>query len=271
MKKCPQCRRVYNDDTFDYCLDDGRMLVYGPGDSDPSTAILDAPPSEAPTRIQTTEQLDSPTASTRGPRLSFVIVSAGVLLVAGVFVYRSTFGGAGISLLSSDLLSAKAAPIRSLAVLPLKPLDASDNYIGMGIADAVIRRISQTSQLTVRPTSAIRKYLNDDTDALTAAKQLNTDAILEGSVQRADDRLRISVNLLRTSDGASLWNDSFVLKMTDIFAVQDTVSQQIASRLNLKLDPTQQAGLTKRYTSNPEAYEYYQKAIYAFDQRIDND
>jgi tetratricopeptide (TPR) repeat protein len=81
----------------------------------------------------------------------------------------------------------------------------------------------------------------------------------------------VSVNLLRTSDGASLWNDSFVLKMTDIFAIQDNVSQQVAARLNLKLDPSQQAGLTKRYTSNPVAYEYYQKAIYAFDQRIDND
>jgi TolB-like protein/Tfp pilus assembly protein PilF len=139
----------------------------------------------------------------------------------------------------------------------------------MGIADAIIRRMSQTGQLTVRPTSAIRKYLNDDTDALTAAKQLNTDAVLEGSVQRADDRLRVSVNLLRTSDGASLWNESFDLKMTDIFAIQDNVSQQVASRLNLRLDPTQQAGLTKQYTSNPVAYEYFQKAIYLYDERME--
>jgi TolB-like protein len=266
MRRCPKCKRTYNDESLNFCLDDGEVLVYGPGrNSDPATAILKTPSTEAPTRILT-ETAATGSASTGRRRMPVIIATVIVLLVAGFIVYRSFSGS---SLLSSSISTAAQPNIKSLAVLPLKPLDASDNYIGMGIADAVIRRISQTSQLTVRPTSAIRKYLNDDTDALTAAKQLNTDAILEGSVQRADDRLRISVNLLRTSDGASLWNDSFVLKMTDIFAVQDTVSQQIASRLNLKLDPTQQAGLTKRYTSNPEAYEYYQKAIYSWDQRVD--
>src|SRR4029079_2711749 len=110
------------------------------------------------------------------------------------------------------LATASQTRIRSLAILPLRPLDASDNYVGMGIADAIIRRISQTGELTVRPTSAIRRYLNDDADALTAAKQLDVDAVLEGSIQRSDDRIRVSVNLLRVSDGASLWNDSFDLR-----------------------------------------------------------
>ncbi|HYX40233.1 MAG TPA: protein kinase, partial [Pyrinomonadaceae bacterium] len=158
--------------------------------------------------------------------------------------------------------------IRSLAVLPLKSLDAGENYLGLGIADAVIRRISQTGELTVRPTSAVRRYLNEETDALAAARQLNVDAVLEGSVQRADDRLRVSINLLRTSDGVSLWAESFDMRMTDIFTIQDTVAQQVASRLRLQLDPSQQARLTKRYTSNPIAYEYYLKGVYTFDQRV---
>ena len=87
--------------------------------------------------------------------------------------------------------------IKSLAVLPLKSLDAGENYLGLGIADAAIRRVSQTGRLIVRPTSAVRRYLNEDTDALTAAKQLGVDSVLEGSLQRAGDRLRVSVNLLR--------------------------------------------------------------------------
>ncbi len=160
------------------------------------------------------------------------------------------------------------AEIKSLAVLPLKSLDAGENYLGLGIADAVIRRISQSGELTVRPTSAVRRYLNEDTDALTAARQLNADAVLEGSVQRADDRLRVSVNLLRTSDGASLWASNFDMGMTDIFTIQDTVAQQVASRLRLQLDRSQQARLTKRYTSNPVAYEFYVKGVYSFDQRV---
>jgi tetratricopeptide (TPR) repeat protein len=97
---------------------------------------------------------------------------------------------------------------------------------------------------------------------------LNTDAVLEGSVQRMGDRLRISVNLLRTQDGTSLWSDSFNLTMSDIFSIQDTVAQQVASRLSLKLDTSQQAQLAKQYTSSPLAYEYYQKAIYTFASRL---
>ncbi len=157
--------------------------------------------------------------------------------------------------------------IKSLAVLPLKSLDAGENYPGVGIADAVIRRISQTGQLTVRPTSAVLKYLKEDTDSLTAARQLNADAVLEGSVQRAGDRLRVSVNLLRTSDGASLWADNFDMAANDIFIIEDKVAQQVATRLQLHIDSTQQAALNRSYPASPIAYESYIKGIFSLDQR----
>jgi TolB-like protein/predicted Ser/Thr protein kinase len=158
--------------------------------------------------------------------------------------------------------------ITSLAVLPLKSLDAGDNYLGLGIADAAIAKVSQTGRLVVRPMSAVRRYLNEETDSLAAARQLGVDSVLEGSFQRADDRLRVRVNLLRSRDGASLWTDTFDLRMSDIFTIQDTVAQQVASRLRLQLDASQQAKLTKRYTSNPIAYEFYLKGVYTYDQRI---
>jgi TolB-like protein len=158
--------------------------------------------------------------------------------------------------------------IKSLAVLPLKSLDAGDNYLGLGIADAAIRRVSQTGRVIVRPTSAVRRYLTEDSDALTAAKQLAVDSVLEGSFQRADDRLRVNVNLLRSRDGKSLWTDSFDIRMADIFTVQDTVAQQVASRLRLQLDASQQASLTKQYTSSPTAYDFYLKGVYTLDQRM---
>ncbi len=161
--------------------------------------------------------------------------------------------------------------IKSLAVLPLKSFEAGENYLGVGIADAVIRRISQTGELTVRPSSAVRRYANDDTDALTAARQLNADAVLEGSVQRVEDRLRVSVNLLRTSDGMSLWADSFDMRAADIFTIQDTVAQQVSTRLRLRLDSSQQERLAKRYTSNPIAYDFYVKGIYSLDLRFYGD
>ena len=187
-------------------------------------------------------------------------VIAGVVLVLTlgslVYVWRSR-----------QKSVAPPAEIKSLAVLPLKSLDAGENYLGLGIADAVIRRISQTGELIVRPTSAVRRYVNGDTDAITAARELNADAVLEGNIQRADDRLRVSVSLLRTSDGASLWAESFDMRTTDIFAIQDTVAQQVASRLRLRLDPAQRARLSKHSTSNLIAYEYYVRGVYSLDQR----
>ncbi len=198
-----------------------------------------------------------PTRLTGGKQL---VILALVMLVAGAIIYAWRWEE------KSRVVS--QPEIKSLAVLPLKSLDAGENYLGLGIADAAIRRISQTGKVIVRPTSAVRRYLNEDTDALTAAKQLGVDSVLEGSFQRADNRLRVSVNLLRSSDGISLWTDSFDLRIADIFAIQDTVSQQVASRLRLQLDPSQQARLTKQPTSNAIAYEFFLKGVYGFDQRV---
>ena len=158
--------------------------------------------------------------------------------------------------------------IRSLAVLPLRSLgNTGDNYVGLGIADAVIRRISQTGELTVRPTSAVRKYINEEVDSPEVARQLKVDALFEGTVQREGDRLRVSVNLIRTSNGELLWAESFDMRSADIFRIQDEVAQQVAERLRLQLDPTQKMRLAKRYTSNTVAYEYFLKAMYSLDQR----
>jgi serine/threonine protein kinase len=168
--------------------------------------------------------------------------------------------------------SSSTSTARSLAVLPLKSLDAGDNYLGLGIADAVIRRTSQTGGMIVRPTSAIQRYMAEDVDALTAARQLSADVVLEGSVQRAGDRLRVSVNLLRVGDGASLWADNFDLRTTDIttdiFEIQDRVAREVASHLQLRIDPAQQARLGRRPTTNPQAYEYYLKGLNRLDQRM---
>ena len=164
--------------------------------------------------------------------------------------------------------SSSTTTARSLAVLPLKSLDAGDNYLGLGIADAVIRRTSQTGGMIVRPTSAIQRYMTEDVDGLTAARQLSTDVVLEGSVQRAGDRLRVSVNLLRVGDGVSLWTDSFELRTTDIFEIQDRVAREVASHLQLRLDPAQQARLGRRPTTNPQAYQYYLRGLHRLDQRM---
>lgn len=156
--------------------------------------------------------------------------------------------------------------IKTLAVLPFKsqiPENQTD-YLGLGIANEIITKMSQTGALNIRPTSAVRKYTNQEVDALQAARELQVDAVLDGTYLRVGNQLRITVNLLRVTDGASLWAETFDQQFTDIFAIQDRVSQQVAQRLWLRLNATEKERLTKRYTSNPVAYSYYAKGMYHF-------
>ena len=179
-------------------------------------------------------------------------------IATGIFLYTSRL---------KHVAAAAPTQIKSLAVLPLKSLDSGENYLGIGIADAVIRKISQTGQLTVRPTSAVLKYVKEDTDSLTAARQLNADAILEGTVQHAGGRLRVTVNLLRTNDGASLYTDNFDLTTADVFAIQDKVAQQVASRLQVSSDAALQTRLNEKYSTEPSAYESYIRGLVSLDER----
>ena len=165
--------------------------------------------------------------------------------------------------------AASAAQIKSLAVLPLKSFDKNDSYLGAGIASAVITKLSQASELTVKPASAVLRFQKEDADSLTAARQLNVDAVLEGTIQRAEDRLRVSVNLLRSSDGASLWAEKFDMASDDIFAIEDKVGNEVAKRLELPLDSSQRARLNAKYPTNPVAYEAYIKGVFSLDQRGD--
>ncbi len=182
------------------------------------------------------------------PRRAAIVVAA--LALAAVAAFAVLRGRARPSVSDS---------VRSLAVLPLKPLggDAGDEALGLGIADTIIRGLSGAGAITVRPLSAVRRYAKSDADAVTAAKELRTDAVLEGSVQRSGGKLRVSVNLLGVGDGRSLWAESFDVPASEVFEVQDRVSEAIVSRLRLHLEPAQRDRLKKRFTDNPEAYQEF--------------
>jgi serine/threonine protein kinase/tetratricopeptide (TPR) repeat protein len=177
-----------------------------------------------------------------------------VLLVVPVLVYLLLFRGAP---------TPSPSDIKSLAILPFKPLnlEVRNDYLELGIADTLITKVSQVRGLTVRPLSAIRKYASPEGDTLKAAQELKVDAVLDGAVQRDGERLRISVNLLRIRDGTSLWADTFNVRFTDIFAVQDEVARQVAAQLRFKLSTEERARLARQTTASPEAYEYYLKGM----------
>jgi TolB-like protein/Tfp pilus assembly protein PilF len=148
--------------------------------------------------------------------------------------------------------------------------DKGDEYLSLGLADALITSLSQTRQVIVRQTDAVAKYQNTGKDPLEAGREQGVDAVLEGQVQRIGDRVRVTARLVRTSDGTSLWADRFEEKFTNMFAVEDAVAEKVARTTILAMKGAGDASterLTKRYTENNDAYEAYLKGRYMWNKR----
>jgi len=160
--------------------------------------------------------------------------------------------------------------ITSLAVLPFRLLGAEghDQYLGLGLADALITRLGNVLQIVVRPTSAVLRYGRPERDPVAIGRELRVDAILEGSVQRIGEKVRVTVQLVRVADGSMLWADKFDEQFTEILAVEDLISDQVARALTLRLGGAEKEKQTKRYTENAEAYHLYLKGRY-FWNKID--
>ena len=148
--------------------------------------------------------------------------------------------------------------IKSIAVLPFKPLVAEnrDEVLEIGMADTLIAKLGNNREIVVRPLSSVRKFGNLEQDAQTAGRELGVDAILDGNIQRVQDKIRVNVRLIGTTDGSSLWTGTYDEKLTDIFVVQDAISNKVAAALALQLTNK------KRGTENVEAYRFYLQGRY---------
>jgi DNA-binding winged helix-turn-helix (wHTH) protein/TolB-like protein/Tfp pilus assembly protein PilF len=151
------------------------------------------------------------------------------------------------------------ATIESIAVLPFKPLsgETDSENLGIGLADAVITRLSNLRQIIVRPTSAVLKYNNLNQDSLIAGHELNVDALIDSRFQRSAENLRVTVQLVSVRDGTPLWADKFDVAGANPLAAQDAIAERITQALALKLSGEGQKLLSKRLTTNPEAYQAY--------------
>lgn len=159
--------------------------------------------------------------------------------------------------------------IRSIAVLPFQPLGGKtdEDFFGLGITDALITQLTRAGEIEVRPTSSIIRLNSQPEDAVVAGRVLQVDAVLEGNYQRLEGRLRLTVQMLRSHDGSSLWADSFVAEFEDIFDLQDRVAERVVGALRKKLSDEAKAKLTKRYTRNVAAYQEYLKGRFFYNQR----
>ncbi len=179
-----------------------------------------------------------------------------LIMVFGAFVVGAAL--LGFYVWRSGNRSAVAdAPVKTIAVLPFKPLLAEnrDEALEMGMADTLISKLGGGDEITVRPLSSVRRYSALDQDSLIAGRELDVETILDGSVQISVERVRVSAKLLRVSDGKQLWAGQFDEKYTDIFAVQDAISEKVATALKFQLTNK----VKKRPTENVEAYQLYMK------------
>jgi DNA-binding winged helix-turn-helix (wHTH) protein/TolB-like protein/Tfp pilus assembly protein PilF len=166
-----------------------------------------------------------------------------------------------------------ASHIQSIAVLPFKPLVAvsRDESLEMGMADTLITRLSNIRQVIVRPSTAVRKYTGLEQDAVAAGREQRVDAVLDGSIQKSGDKIRVTVQLLNVRDGSMLWGFQCEEQWTDIFAVQDLVAERVAKALMLKLTGEERELLTKHYTANTEAYQLYLRGRYFLNKSTEED
>ncbi|HMM80464.1 MAG TPA: tetratricopeptide repeat protein [Pyrinomonadaceae bacterium] len=157
---------------------------------------------------------------------------------------------------------AKSATVKidTIAVLPLRPFedDQDTRVLGLGLTDALITKVGSLRRVIVRPLSTVAS-LSDQADPLEVGRRLNVDAVLDGTIQRADGRLRVNARLLRTSTGEQIWAEKFDQPSAGLFALQDSLSTSIAKTLAFELSKADSDRLLHRSTENPEAYEKYLK------------
>lgn len=175
----------------------------------------------------------------------------------------------GTSSVAATSKSETGTSFESLAVLPFKFLgaDRDEAYLGVGISDALITKLSTLRQIAVRPTTSVLKFSRPGQDPIAAGRELGVDAVLDGTVQRATDRIRLNIQLARVTNGETIWANNFDESFTDMFTVQDSIAKQVSNALALELGVEEKKQFARTYTANVEAQKLYIKGRYFWDQR----
>jgi TolB-like protein/DNA-binding winged helix-turn-helix (wHTH) protein/lipopolysaccharide biosynthesis regulator YciM len=200
-------------------------------------------------------------ASSKFNKETVLILAAAALaaLVIGIAIY-----------FRSGSTSVRPQPIKSVAVLPFKPIgdESRNEKLGLGMADAIITNLSKLRQIPVRPTSSVVRYMDaPEPNSVAAGAELGVDTVLEGSVQLANERVRVSVQLIEVNGGKTIWADNFDEPFTDIFSVQDSISQKVVRSVATSLSQQQKDAARGGSTNSVEALTAYQMGVYLHSTR----
>ena len=272
MKRCPECRRDYYDDSLLYCLDDGGALLEGPASVDePATAILSETRAAAGDLVQHAETSEADTAIIRPPAtaadpasptqgsgldkrlLALPLLIA--LIVLGFFVYR--YSGPG------------SRQIESIAVMPF--VNESGNtdieYLSDGMTETLISSLSRIPKLNVSARASVFRYKGKEMDAGALGKELNVQAVVTGKVSQRGQELSLYVELVDVATDKIIWSETYDRQMATIAGLQKDIVRDVSQKLQTRLSSADEAKLAKNHTANAEAYKLYLQGRYYWNKR----
>jgi serine/threonine-protein kinase len=232
-----------------------------------------APPSSVGSTVST-EPVADVTAS--GAQLSTAPASSAEYLITGIRQHKLAaaivlavlvLAGVGLSVYLRARNTDVA--IESIAVLPFvnQNQDPDSEYLSDGLTESIINNLTQLSSLRVSPRSTVFQYKGKDADPLKVGHDLGVRAVVTGRILQRGDSLIVSAELLDVRDNKQVWGEQYNRKVADALAVQQEISREISERLRTKLSGEEQSQLTRRDTSDPEAYAFYLKGRYYWNKR----
>ena len=223
-----------------------------------------------PQGIKRTETADAMPKTARQKKHTWIYV----VVIAGLFSIGLFFLGR-YSAKNATPRQSEAATVsqKSIAVLPFDNLsrDPDNAYFCEGVQDEILTRLAKVADLKVISRTSTQHFKSTPENLPQIAKQLGVAHILEGSVQKANDQVRVNVQLINALTDAHLWADTYDRKLTDIFAVESEIAKTIAETLQARLTGSEKSSIAKAPTVNPEAYELYLKGRFFWNKRTGDD
>ena len=220
-----------------------------------------------PEGVKRTETADAmPGTARRKKHVWIYIVVIGVLFSIGLFF----LGG---YMARNSHASSNESAAKSIAVLPFDNLsrDPDNAYFSEGVQDEILTRLAKVADLKVISRTSTQHFKSTPENLPQIAKQLGVTNILEGSVQKAKDQVRVNVQLINALTDAHLWAEIYDRKLTDIFSVESDIAKTIADTLQAKLTGSESTAISNKPTENPEAYELYLKGRFFWNKRTGQD
>jgi TolB-like protein/cytochrome c-type biogenesis protein CcmH/NrfG len=224
-----------------------------------------------PEGIKRTEVADAmPTTAAQKKHAWIYVVVLGAVLSIGLFLLGRFTARNNPASRASEPVAGSSIPQKSIAVLPFENLSDDKNaaYFADGIQDEILTKLASIADLKVISRTSTAKYKSKPEDLKTVSQQLGTATVLEGSVQKAADKVRVNVQLIDARADSHLWAKTYDRDIKDVFAVESEVAQEIADSLQAKLSPAEASTVASAPTKDTQAYDLFLKG--EFEQRVAN-